>query len=208
MIVKICGKVCQINSHCLVIDVGGISYEVLVPATILARIEKSLPQDKTIQLITYHYYQLEPSRSTPVLIGFLNELERDFFEQFISVSGVGPRAAIKALNKPISVVAQAIYRGDIKFLTTLPGIGMQKAKNIVAKLQDKIGRFGLLQDEAAKEEKIEQDLETEALQVLEQLQYNRQEAKEMLKRALARSPELNSVEELLNEVYKQKKKNG
>lgn len=207
MIAQIYGKVSQINQNSLLLEVNGFCYEVLVPTMILMRIASTLPQDKMLRLITYHYHQLEPSRSTPVLIGFSNELEREFFELFISVSGIGPRAAIKAINKPISVIAQAIYRADLKFLTDLPGIGQQKAKNIVASLQDKVGRFGLLQDEA-KGQILEQNIETEALQVLEQLQYNRQEAKEMIKKASERCPAINSVSELLNEVYKQRKQHG
>jgi Holliday junction DNA helicase RuvA len=207
MIVQIYGKVCQINQNSLVLELNGLCYEVLVPTTILIRIVASMPEDRLIRLVTYHYHQVEPSRSTPVLIGFSNKLEKEFFELFISVSGIGPRAAIKAINQPISVIAQGIYRGDIKFLTSLPGIGQQKAKNIVASLQDKVARFGLLQD-AAEKKALEPDIETEALQVLEQLQYNKQEAKEMIKRALQRSPAINAVSELLNEVYRERKIHG
>ena len=206
MIAQICGKVCSIDTNHLMLEVNGICYEILVPVTILQRIATALPEDKILTLITYHYHQLEPSRSTPVLIGFLNKMEKEFFEQFISVSGIGPRAAIKAINKPISEIAQAICRSDMGFLTSLPGIGRQRAKDIIAKLQDKVGRFGLIQDEVSKEVELSQDLEEQALQVLEQLQYKRQEASEMIKRALLRSPAINTIEDLLNEVYKQKRK--
>lgn len=206
MIAQICGKVCHIDNNHLLLEVNGICYEILVPFTILQRIATSLPEDKFLSLITYHYHQLEPSRSTPVLIGFSNKMEKEFFEQFISVSGIGPRAAIKAINKPISEIAQAICRGDMGFLTSLPGIGRQRAKDIIAKLQDKVGRFGLMQDEVSKEIELSEGLEEQALQVLEQLQYKRQEASEMIKRALLRSPVINTIEDLLNEVYRQKRK--
>jgi Holliday junction DNA helicase RuvA len=204
MIVEVTGKVCEINNNCLSLEVNGFCYEVLVPTTILQRISSLLPEDKTIRLITYHYHQIEPSRSIPVLIGFLNKLEKDFFEQFISVSGIGPRAAIKAINQPISTIAQAIANADMQFLTTLPGIGRQRAKDIIAKLQDKVGRFGLLQDNVEPIIKAKQDLEEQALQILEKLQYKKQEAKDMIKKALLRCADVNSVEELLNEVYRQR----
>jgi hypothetical protein len=88
---------------------------------------------------------LEVGRGIPVLIGFLNEVEREFFTRFISVSGVGPRAALKALTQPIPVIAKAIDEGDVELLRSLPGIGEQRAKEIVAKLQGKVGKFALIQ---------------------------------------------------------------
>jgi Holliday junction DNA helicase RuvA len=153
-----------------------------------------------------HNLAVEPSRSYPILIGFSNEIEREFFEQFITVSGVGPRAAVRALTIPISTIAKAIDRGDLVVLKSLPGIGIQRARDIVAKLQGKIGKFALMQDEQAQQEtrQRETDIESEAIEVLLQLQYSRQEAKVMIERALERNREVKTAEELLNEVYKQR----
>lgn len=141
-----------------------------------------------------------------MLIGFFNEVERDFFLDFISVSGIGPRAAVKALNKPISEIAQAIHAGDAAYLKTLPGIGLQRAKEIVAKLQNKVGRFALIQDRsvAVKPKVLTQGFEQEALDVLLQLQYKTNEASAMIEKALERSKNIQTAEELLNEIYKQR----
>jgi Holliday junction DNA helicase RuvA len=149
--------------------------------------------------------QAEPNKSKPVLIGFLNEIERDFFEQFITVSGIGPRAAIKALNQPISRIAKAIDDSDVKFLCGLPGIGQQRAKEIIAKLQGKVGKFGLIQDKQFCETKDKDDLKKEVLDVLLQLQYKKNEAEEMIQRAIKEKSNIVSPEELLNEIYKQRK---
>jgi len=205
MIARISGKVIERGINFLIINVGGISYEVFLPSAVMQRLGDKLEGDGTISLITYHYFQVEPSRSTPILIGFLNEIEKEFFEVFITVSGIGPRAALKALNKPISLIARAIDSADIDFLKSLPGIGEQRAKEIVAKLQSKVGKFGLIRDQHLdiKEQKIK-DIEQEALAVLMQLQYKRPEAQEMIKKALSRQPQLATTEELLNEVYRQK----
>jgi Holliday junction DNA helicase RuvA len=140
-------------------------------------------------------------------VGFLNEIERDFFLEFIKVSGIGPRAAVKALNRSIGEIAQAIDRGDTKYLKTLPGIGEQKAKEIVAKLQRKMGKFILMKDRVAPEgpARIVSDVEEEALHILLQLQYKKAEAEEMIKKAFERSAKLVTSEELLNEIYKQRK---
>jgi len=77
----------------------------------------------SVSFVIYHYVQSDPSRSIPTLIGFTNKVEREFFEKFITVSGVGPKAALKALSVPISQIANAIDSGDQAFLKTLPGVG-------------------------------------------------------------------------------------
>jgi Holliday junction DNA helicase RuvA len=144
----------------------------------------------------------------PVLIGFFNDIEKEFFEKFITVSGVGPKAACRALELPFSTIADAIDRGDMAILKSLPGIGEQRAREIIAKLQGKIGKYGLIQDGTDFEPAaaIEEDIKREALQVLIQLQYNKSEAKAMIEEALERNAGISSCEGLLNEIYKQKQK--
>ena len=206
MISRICGKIVEKGDNYLVLDTGGICYEVFLPATVMQRLDENIDANNTVSLRTFHYLQSEPSKSTPILIGFLNDIERDFFEIFITVSGIGPRAALRALNKPISQIAQAIDEGDLVFLKSLPGIGEQRAKEIVAKLSNKVGKFGLIQDDKIKQvgQKV-QDIEEEVLAVLMQLGYKKPEASLMIKKALEISPGIQTTEELLNVVYKQKK---
>lgn len=206
MIVKINGKISSRGANCLTIDTGGMHYEVLVPATVMQRLDENTSPDGTISLITYHYHQIDMNRSTPVLIGFLNEIEKEFFGVFITVSGIGPRAAIKALNQPISLIARAIDEGDTPFLMSLPGIGQQRAKEIIAKLQNKVGKFGLMRDGQRKGEAREKSgIEDEAIAVLMQLEYKKAEAQAMVRKALEAFPEIQATEELLNRVYKQRK---
>jgi len=206
VISQICGRIVKRKNSSLIIDVnGGISYEVLIPGCVMKALDKNINSDGTIKLITYHYHYTDPARSIPVLIGFLNEIEKEFFEKFITVSGIGPKAAVKALSTPIPQIVKAIVEGDLRSLQTLPGIGEQRAKEIVAKLQNKIGKFGLIQDEAGEVPKEETpDFQEEAMDVLLQLQYKKAEANEMIRKALARSPNIKTTEELLNEVYRQK----
>lgn len=204
MISKIQGKIKSKKSGKVLVEIaGGLTYEVLMPDAVLRNVEKKNNQENDITLITYHYFQTDPSRSIPVLIGFLNEIEKEFFEKFITVSGVGPKAACRALAIPISEIADAIDRADLALLKTLPGIGDERAKQIIAKLQGKVGKFGLLQDRAAeKRTRVDEDAREEALAVLLQLQYRKKEAMDMIEKALKRNPNLKSSEELLNEVYK------
>jgi Holliday junction DNA helicase RuvA len=203
MISHISGKIKKNKASSVIIDIGGISYEVLIPPAVMNGIEKAKSPDGTISLITYHYYQMDPSKAIPVLVGFLNEIEKDFFEQFITVSGVGPKAACRALVQPFSVIAEAIDRADMSLLKTLPGIGEQKAREIIAKLQGKVGKFALMRDNlSGLPSGAKEDIKEEALGVLTQLQYKKNEAVAMIEKAISRNPKLSSCEEILNEVYK------
>ena len=192
----------------VLIETNGVTYEVLIPVAILRTLDRCVEPEGKIRLITYHYHQVEPSRAIPVLVGFTNEVERQFFETFITVSGIGPKAAVKAINQPIPLIARAIDDGNLDFLRSLPGIGPQRAKEIVAKLQGKVGKYALIQEEKIVfQEGSAPDAATEALEVLLQLQYRRPEALGMIKSALTRNPKLSTAEEILNEVYKQRAKN-
>src|SRR3989338_7818572 len=186
----------QGDAHVLV-DVNGVCYEVWMPPYILRLLPERLSETGEIELITFHYQQLEVGRGLPVLIGFLNEIEREFFLRFISVSGVGPRAALKALTLPIPVIAQAIDEGDHSVLRSLPGIGEQRAKEIVAKPQGKVGKYalirskdGILPDKRGAPGAVA--LEDEAVAVLVQLEYKKVEAKQMVRAALERNSKVRS----------------
>ena len=207
MIAAIKGKVTAYLESTVIIDTGALSYEVFVPVSVLQRLSENQDSDGNVRLITYHYLQVSPSSATEVLVGFLNEVERDFFLDFIKVSGIGPRAAVKALNKSIGEISQAIDRGDTAYLKTLPGIGLQRAKEIVAKLQGKMGKFTLMRDRVAVlAPRVElRDIEQEALHILLQLQYKKSEAEEMIHQAVKRNQGIETSEQLLNEIYKQRK---
>ncbi|MDP3804390.1 MAG: Holliday junction branch migration protein RuvA [Candidatus Omnitrophota bacterium] len=207
MISQISGKIKKRKPASLEIDVNGIAYEVLIPPAVMKGIDKARSPDGSISLITYHYYQMDQSKAIPVLVGFLNEIEKEFFEQFITVSGVGPKAACRALTLSISAIADAIDKADLGVLKSLPGIGDQKAREIVAKLQGKVGKFGLIQDRFGEDIPAgKEDVKDEALSVLLQLQYKKNEAKDMIDKAVKRNPGISSCEEILNEVYKGSKK--
>ncbi|OGW93298.1 MAG: hypothetical protein A3G36_06460 [Omnitrophica bacterium RIFCSPLOWO2_12_FULL_45_13] len=203
MISEINGRIKNKKDSSVVVDVNGICYEILIPPAVMKTLGKADTNDGAISLKIYHYYQMDPSKAIPVLVGFANEVEKEFFEQFITVSGVGPKAACRALTLSFSVIAEAIDKGDMALLKTLPGIGEQKAREIIAKLQGKVGKFCLIQDRIAENPpKAEEDIKEDALNVLLQLQYKKNEAKDMIEKAVRRNPKASSCEEILNEVYK------
>lgn len=203
MICRIVGKLIQKKENSLLLEVNGFGYEVFIPHGVM----KCLNPDETVyELVTFHYHQADQNKSIPILIGFMNEIEKEFFERFITVSGIGPKAAVKAISESIPDIARAIDSGDIAYLKSLPGIGTQRAREIVAKLQGKVGKFGLIKGVVRQEKatSLKSDIEQEAVAVLLQLQYKKPEAEKMIKDAITRNPDVINSEELLNEVYKQR----
>ncbi len=208
MIARLRGTVREQGDMHILLEVSGVCYEVLMPPSILRGIQDRISPGGELEVVTFHYQQLDVGRGIPVLIGFFNDIEREFFSRFISVSGVGPKAALKALTLPIPTIAQAIDEGDLTLLRSLPGIGEQRAKEIVAKLQGKVGKYALIQAKDAAAEPAEAGrnaLEEEAVAILVQLEYKRLEAKQMVRAALERNPKVKTEEELLNEVYRQQR---
>lgn len=198
MISKLKGRIEQIREFSLILEVNHIAYEVFVPISILY----TFKQNQNIELYTMHYYHQEGNKLTPFLIGFRNEIEREFFEHLIGVSGIGPKTAVKALKYPISQIAIAIDKGDERFLSALPGIGRQRARQIIAKLQGKVGKYALVREGEKKISTISSDIREEALEILLKLEYKKKEAEEMIEQALIHNPNITSCEELLNEIYK------
>lgn len=92
-------------------------------------------------------------------------------------------------------------------MKSLPGIGEQRAKEIVAKLQNKVGKFGLIQERASGQKSVAKNIADEALDVLLQLEYKKSEAVVMIKKVLDLNSKISTTEELLNLVYKQKRGN-
>ncbi|MCK5347638.1 MAG: Holliday junction branch migration protein RuvA, partial [Candidatus Heimdallarchaeota archaeon] len=85
MINRIRGNILELKDNAVVVDVNGIGYEVFIPQGIMKGFSETGSQ---VEFITYHYHQVDQAKSIPVLVGFLNEIEKEFFEKFITVSGI------------------------------------------------------------------------------------------------------------------------
>lgn len=207
MISYIRGSLTTKNDSEVIVWSNGMGYEVMVPSTVMkALLKKTDEERRDVTLVTYHYYENNQSRMVPRLIGFTNEVEREFFEMFITVANVGPKSAVRALSRSFHSIAEAIEEGNYKDLATLPGIGEKKARQIIATLQGKAGKFALIQDEALGAEPLpKEDIETDVVEVLLQLGYKRSEAQDMVKRAIeTSSPAPKTSEELIQQIYEQK----
>jgi len=199
MIGRLKGRLVERHNQRLVIDVNGVGYEVFVPG-VVARWAESLKIGDEVELVTLYLLQMEPGRATPMLLGFRNELEREFFEKLLSVPKLGVRGALQLFAVPMPTLARAIEDNDQKALMKLPGVGRQRARELVAALQGKVAKFALLAEEEAPAPLVT-DVVSEALEILESLGYTRTEAQRMIDAALERLPKPSSVEELIRTVY-------
>ncbi len=144
MIVKITGKLVALYDERAIIEAPPFEYETLIPEFTRRQLQSELGQ--TISLRTIEYLDGNPTqgRLVPRLLGFLTDVEREFFELFCSVDGVGAKKALRAMVRPVRDVAAAIEEQDVKFLSGLPGIGPATAERIVAKLRRKVPKFALM----------------------------------------------------------------
>jgi Holliday junction DNA helicase RuvA len=200
----------RMRRNALLVRVNSLCYEILVPSGIASRLRQTLPDERPNPLTFYTIYYIDGGLGgghlTPKLVGFLDPLDREFFETFTTVPGVGFAKALKCLIRPMNEIAQAIERGDARFLQELPGIGPKMAERIGMELRGKMAKFALAPSEAplAVEQETDTDLRQEALQVLEQLEYSHGEALRMVADILGRHKHVKTVEEFLKRVFEQK----
>jgi holliday junction DNA helicase RuvA len=212
MISEITGEVLydRIRRNAVLVRVNALCYDVLVPSGIASRLRQAPPGDRQNPLTFYTIYYIDGGLGgghlTPKLVGFLESIDREFFEAFTDVPGVGFAKALRCLIRPINEIAQAIERGDVRFLQELPGIGSKMAERITMELRGKMAKFALAPSEPplSVEQDSDVELRAEAVQVLEQLEYSRGEALRMVGEIFSRNRHLKSVEEFLKKVFEQK----
>lgn len=203
MIRRIRGQLDAILAESILVGVGGISYEVFLPPHVHEAFEGRAPGAE-VELCTYHYMTTEPNRSVPVLLGFENELQRDFFELLTAVPRMGPRGALRAMAIPVGTLARAIELQDTRVLKSLPGVGAQRAKDMIATLAGKLGRFVDVRElEHATEAAARPlaDFEADALEVLVQLGMSRGDAEQSLRAVREAEPDLTAPDALIRRVF-------
>ena len=118
--------------------------EVLIPENTRRSSRRTSGEPVSLHTIFYIEGNAMGGRMTPRLVGFLSAIDREFFEIFCSVDGVGVRKALRAMVRPVRELARTIQDQDVKMLATYPGIGEATAERIVAKLRRKVGKFALI----------------------------------------------------------------
>jgi Holliday junction DNA helicase RuvA len=204
MITKIQGKLVELNDESASLEIPPLHYEVLIADYARRHLQSQIGKD--IVLHTVHYLDgniTGGGRLTPRLVGFLSIPEREFFDLFCSVDGVGVKKALRAMTQPVQDIAIMIEQQDAKLLSSLPGVGPATAERIIAKLRRKMPKFALMVRREAPDGSLQVDSVTEdTFQALLALGHNESDAKNLIQQATSSSNKFKDVESLLQAIYK------
>jgi Holliday junction DNA helicase RuvA len=133
MIANVSGKVLSADIDSLVVQVGGVGLQVYVPVT--------LAKEAVIgQPIILHTYLIVRQESL-TLFGFAEPEQKEFFQLFLGVNGIGPRTALAAVSTlSTDVIRQAVWNEQADAFARIPGVGKKGAQKILLHLQDKVGK--------------------------------------------------------------------
>jgi Holliday junction DNA helicase RuvA len=209
MITRITGTLNRVLDDEVRLQVGGLEYAVLVAEYVRRVVQTKVGQELTLH--TNHFMDGNPMQGkvVPRLLGFQHEADLDFFDLFCTVDKIGTRKALKALVRPVREVADAIQRQDVKWLTTLPGVGGPTAEKIIATLKKKVARFALApaptirptEGDAEPVAVVGGEILDEAYAALIALGMNPIEARIRLDNLLATGKTFASTEEVIREIY-------
>lgn len=133
------GRPLDIQEKTVILNVGGVGYELAVTAEARVICEHASTSHETV-LLRVHTHVREDQLS---LFGFASLRERELFRLLISVSGIGPKSALDILSAPSGEVIRALAEQDAAFLTSCPGIGKKTAERLVIELGDKVSAWHL-----------------------------------------------------------------
>jgi holliday junction DNA helicase RuvA len=181
VIARLQGRLLEKRPNRLVLEVGGVGYEVFVPLSTFY----GLGEPGAGISLRIHTHVREDMLS---LYGFATVLEQELFERLIDISGIGPRLALAVLSgiEPGELM-RAIERGDVARLTAIPGVGRKTSERIVLELKDRLPRSpaGLAGDGAPAPAAVRDDV----LSALANLGYHRPLAEKAVAAVLKEAPD-------------------
>jgi Holliday junction DNA helicase RuvA len=204
MIRKISGTLERVEPTAIELAVGSIVHEVLVPDMVRSQLQAKLGSD--VSLYTLEYLEGNPTRGNlvPRIVGFLSEVEREFFELFCEVDGVGVRKALRAMVRPVGEVATAIEEQNATALSKLPGVGAATAERIIAKLRRKMPKFALLvAKDAPPGSTAGSDVLSETADVLRSLGHSEGDARRLVDGLRDNGRKIKDVQAALELIYRQ-----
>ena len=204
MFYYISGKLAYLDPTTAVVDAGGVGYKFTISQSTYSQMppHRSVDEKPTVTLYSY----MAVREDAVELYGFATEDELSSFKLLITVSGVGPKAAISILSllSP-SKLALAICTDDKKTIAKANGVGPKTAARIVLELKDKLkGQAIAASDESGVESDVadilgSSDKKADALSALTVLGYTRSEAETVLRKIDITSPE---VDDIIKEALK------
>lgn len=204
MISQISGKVASVEENSLTLEVDALAYEIFVPTSVVAFYRKQNGDNAPETFYTIQYIEGASGRGNQFmrLVGFKRRVEKEFFQLYTSVEGVGYKTALKSLIFPIQKIALAIERNDLATLKKLPHIGPRTAEKMVATLKGRMQKFALDMSAEPLTAGPETDISSEVLQVLKQVGYGEAESSELISKALSGGSKINSAEEMIREIFR------
>lgn len=205
MISALTGELSRVDEDRVQVRVGPMLYELLVPAADVPDLQSQLGDEITFHTIFYLEGDASGGNLEPRLIGFLRPEDKSFFQLFITVKGIGPKKALRALVLPVGEIANAIESKDTRYLCELPQIGKRMAELIVAELAGKLEDFAIAgqasQRTGGKFHK-RTPAEEDAIAALVVMGERRTDAEHLLERAKHANPKLSTTTEYINEMLR------
>jgi len=165
MIISLEGNIKLKGVGFVVLDISGVGYKVFVSA-------KTINDVSSVGKKVLFWTHLYVRENAMELYGFLNYPELQFFEQLISISGIGPKGGLSVLDvASLDILKRAISAGETSYLTKVSGIGNKLAEKIVLELKDKVSVIGVEADSDMFKE------EGDALEALRALGYSLHESR-------------------------------
>ncbi len=211
MLTKVRGPLVALAEESAVVGVGPFELEVLIPESARRALQSRIGETVALDTVCYLEGGQMSARLTPRLVGFLSSVDREFFDVFCSVDGVGPRKALRAMVRPVRDLARMIQDQKVKELATFPGIGEATAERIVAKLRRKVGKFALIIGPGSEQPGLPgggdgaapSDVVADAYAALLSVGHSESQAREAIDRAQAGKKTFKSVADLIEAIYRQ-----
>jgi len=208
VIAKISGKLVTVTEDHAWVELHGITYSVMITRAVAQRLTAGGHVGGDVSFFTYSYIEggMGVGNLIPRLVGFLNESDLEFFALLTSVPGFSIKRSLKALAIPVKELARAIELNDLGALKKLPEVGGKTAQKIIIELKGKVAKFALLREEDIPELQAVSgggaEYLREAVEILKQLQYSEGEAESIVHRISTARPDIDSAEELIQEVFR------
>jgi holliday junction DNA helicase RuvA len=183
----------------VVLNVGGVGYEVLIP---LSSYDRLGGLNTTCRILTHHYVR----EDAELLYGFVSAGERRMFELLLTISGIGPKIALTALSGlSVRELKAAVAENDVKRLSSISGIGRKTAERMVIELRDKLTAGEALEAMTGADEPGAQDVRLrDSVLALIQLGYKQVDAQTMIRKLFADGVGDAHVEEIVRRALTSK----